>query len=335
MKSVAVVFDEQKRVALVEIILPDMGPKDLMLRVLVSGVSVGTEGAALTGRRPEMKFPHVPGYLGVGIVEETGREVQDFSAGDRVFFTQCRLPEPYASNSWMGAHLSRAVISSDCTIDPPFVCKVPDGIDNESAALSGLGAVAVRGGDLIPVTSGHTAVIVGLGIIGQCSAQVLRAKGARVIVADRIAQRVQRASDLGADAAITLDAGIPIAEQVRPFLTGGRADIVVDATGSPAALAQLAPLLRERGWFLLQGYYPGQTPMDLHTLHCRSAHVLVPCGYDRNGYDYCGRMVGVGALKLSSMITHRFPYIEAPAAYKLLLEKPGDFLGMILTWGHE
>lgn len=329
MKTAAILFTAPRVAVFGEIDVPEPGPADLLVRTTVSGVSVGTERWALLDRRPEMKFPHVPGYLGVGVVE---RGAGAFASGERVFFTNARLGEPHASHSWMSAHVARAAVSTHVADDwPPYVCRVPDEIDDVSAALTGLAAVAVQGADMVRVTSKHTALVLGLGVIGQCAAQVLRAKGARVIGADLDPRRVELARLHSADAAVALAPG-PIAPQLAGQVPAAGCDLVVDTTSAAAVLQQLDELVAPRGQILLQGYYPGLTPLNLDRLHGKRPTIAVACSLDLKAHLYATRLLAGGQLRLKPLVTLCARPADAAQVYAAVLDRPGDFLGIVFDW---
>ncbi len=332
MKANAIVFEAEKKVVLREIDLPEMRDDELLVRNRVSGISIGTERWALLGRRHEMKYPLVTGYLGVGVIERVGSAVKAFDKGQRVLFTSARPSEPYASHSWMGTHSAVAVVPTTIADDwPPYVCRIPDGVDDTAAAMSGLLAVAVQGADMVKVTSKSVALVLGVGMIGQCSAQVLRAKGARVIVADKTASRVALAISHGADGGVTLGDG-PIAPQLKAILPEAGADIVVDTTSVAAVVQQLTPLVRPRGQILLQGYYPGLTAFDLDTLHIRRPTISVACSMDIRSQEYAFRLVRDGHANVGSLCTHRYAAADAAKAYDAVLNPPPDLLGAVIDW---
>jgi 3-hydroxyethyl bacteriochlorophyllide a dehydrogenase len=329
MRSSAIVFTAPRCTGLAEIELPEPGAEDLVVRTTVSGVSVGTERWALLGRRSEMRFPLVPGYLGVGVVE---RGTAEFPAGERVFFTNARLTEPYASHSWMSTHLARAIVAPTSARDwPPYVCKVPAAVDDISAVMTGMAAVAVQGADMLRVTPSDRAVVLGLGVIGQCAAQVLRARGARVTGADLDPARVELARAHSCGAAVPLAPG-PLAPQLAGVMPDGGFDIVVDTTSAASVLQNLDEVLRPRGQILLQGYYPGLTPLNLDRLHGKRPTIVVACSLDLKAHECALRLLLGGQLQLRPLVTRVARPAHAAEVYAQILERPGEFLGIVFDW---
>lgn len=332
MKATAIVFEEERRVELAELQLPAPTDNDLLVRFTCSGISVGTERWALIGKRQEIAFPNVPGYLGVGVVEKTGSACGDIVEGDRVAFFGSRLPEPYGSNSWMGAHLSHAVVPAKTGDDwPPYVARIPDDIGDGPAAMVGLASVSARGADMIKVVTSDIAVVLGLGLIGQSSAQILRAKGARVVVADMLESRVRQALDVGCDDGVVLDGG-PILPQLKGRIPEAGADIVVDTTSVAPVVNQVGDLLKMEGQFLLQGYYPGETPVCFDSLHAKRALIRIPCAQSLEAHEYCHRLMLGGMLRLDPFITHTFSPNDAAEAYAMVVDRPQEFTGIVFDW---
>jgi len=335
MKAKAIVFEADRKVGLHDIEMPEPTETDLVVRATCTGISVGTERWALISQRKEISFPNIPGYLGVGVVEKAGRARDEFSEGDRVFYFSTCLPEPYASNSWMGTHVSHAVVPDRASDDwPPYVCKIPDGIDDGPAAMAGLASVSARGADMVKVVTSDIAVVLGLGVIGQSSAQVLRAKGARVVVADMLESRVEQALATGCEMGVVLDGG-PILPQLKGLIPEGGADIVVDTTSVAPVVNQVGDLLKTEGQFILQGYYPGETPICFDGLHCKRALIRIPCAQSKESHEYCHRLMLGGMLKLDSFVTHTFAPQDSPEAYAMVVDRPQDFTGIVFDWSQS
>jgi len=318
----AIVFPGVNQVELREIALPDPGEDEVLVRVEYTGVSVGTERWALEGYRPETVHPIVTGYLGYGVVEKVGEQCERLRVGDRVHFMRSRLPEPYERN-WMGAHLSRAVVREAALMPPD--------LPGPSAALVGLAAVALRGTRRMRVALGQPALVTGQGMIGQAAAQILRARGARVLTADTMPLRVRLSGQWSADRAVNV-ADQDLIAAARDFSPDGF-DLIVDTTGSNDVVNRLWPLLRTEAQILLQGYYPEGISFDFHSVHGYRPEILVTSGHSLEGCARAGELEQAGRLHLGPLVTHLLPYTEAPQAYlELLHEGREEFLAIVFDW---
>lgn len=127
--------------------------------------------------------PQPMGYSSAGIVRAIGPGVERFAVGDRVACAGAG----YANHAELVA------------VPENLVAKVPEGVALSDAAFATLGAIAIQGLRVADPTLGELAVVVGLGIIGQISVQLLRANGCRVLAIDLNEGRVKQALDRGAD----------------------------------------------------------------------------------------------------------------------------------------
>ena len=93
LKTQALFFPKVNEYEMTEVTLPDPGPRDIVVRTLISAISPGTERWIMRGKHIGTKFPCIPGYHRIGIVESTGRDMKDFEAGDIVYGTGNRWKE--------------------------------------------------------------------------------------------------------------------------------------------------------------------------------------------------------------------------------------------------
>src|SRR5207244_1742740 len=129
--------------------------------------------------RNKLDQPLPMGYCNVGVVIEMGAGVTGFSVGNRI-----------ASN---GKHAEMVCV-------PKNLCaKIPDGVSDEAAAFTVIGAIALQGIRLAQPTLGEAFVVIGLGLIGLVTVQLLRAHGCRVLGIDFDSQRLALARKLGAN----------------------------------------------------------------------------------------------------------------------------------------
>jgi len=202
--------------------------------------------------------------------------------------------------------------------------------DLAAAALYHMAGVSRHGVRLTKVQPGDLVAVLGLGMIGQMSAQAARRAGARVIGTDLIPQRVQAAAEYSADRAV--DAGSQRLEDVVRAEAPDGADVVIDTTGDHRIFGRCLGLIRREGRIAMQGYYPDPIAIDFHPTHLQRPTVTFPCGWDD---EYNARLaddLATGAVAIAPLITHRIPFEDAKSAYELVLEHPEASLGMVISW---
>lgn len=184
--------------------------------------------------RNKLEQPLPLGYCNVGVVLEVGKGIEGFNLGDRV-----------ASN---GKHAEVVSVPLNlCT-------RIPDGVSNESAAFTVIGAIALQGIRLVQPTLGEAVVVTGLGLIGQIAVQLLRANGCRVLGIDFDPARLEMARSFGAEI-VNLDAGEDPVQAAERFSRGRGVDavLVTAATRSSEPMHQAALMCRQRGRIVLVG----------------------------------------------------------------------------------
>lgn len=342
MKAKALVFEAPKKVVLKDLDLPEPGPADLVVETEVSGISVGTERWAYIGKRPELKFPNVPGYMGIGRVTRAGDEAKrkGFSIGDRVNFFKSRLIGDLNGNSWMGSHLSTAIV--DTTPRPDEVkpgewevhcCeKLPEGLDPVDASLTQLCAVAMRGIEMAGIPAASRVLVLGLGVIGQYAMQVCRLKGARVACADVVESRLQVAKKTGAE--WVLNSQSPdFYEKLKGIAPSGF-DIIIDTSSIPEVINKIFPHLKLYGKLIFQGWYPPPSALDLNAAHGRMPTMYAPCAHSGQATASAMQWVRDGHLDTKSLVSHILKPSQAPETYERMAAGSEDFLGMAFDWRH-
>lgn len=279
------------------------------------------------------------GYSASGEVLAVGHGVTGLAPGDRV---AC------AGAGWA----NHAEILSV----PRHLCaRVPDGVDLRAACSATLGAIALHGVRTADARLGETAVVVGLGVLGQLAVQILRASGVRVVAVDTDASRADLAKGLGADAEV--GGGDDPGPAVRGLTGGQGADVAIVCAGSessePVSLA--ASLCRRRGVVVVLGAVG--MDLDRRTFYERELSLRMSTSYgpgrydpqyEERGLDYPyahvrwteGRnleafldLVARKAVDVGPLMTHEFAIEEAATAYDLVTgEKREPFLGIALRY---
>ena len=281
--------------------------------------------------RSKLDQPLSLGYCNAGTVLESG--VNGFEKGDRV-----------VSN---GNHAEVVRV-------PENLCaKIPDEVDDESAAFTVLAAIGLQGIRLIEPTLGETVVVSGLGLIGLLTVQMLRANGCRVLGIDFDSSRCEMARQFGAETVDLSKGEDPVAVAQR-FSRGRGVDAVVvaAATDSDEVMHQAAEMCRKRGRIVLVGVVGLNLRRDDLFKKEITFQVSASYGpgrydplYEEKGQDYpvgfvrwteqrnfeaVLDMMAAGTLDVKPLISHRYSINDAVAAYGLLNDSSA--LGILLEY---
>jgi 2-desacetyl-2-hydroxyethyl bacteriochlorophyllide A dehydrogenase len=328
MRTPTVVFPEPGRVVIEEREVHAPGPGQVLVRTTVSVVSAGTELTVLhrTGWAQRVPFPFLPGYSMAGEVLEVGPGVAGYAVGDHV----CG-----------GGHHTQVEVRPARDLNP-----IPPGVADEAAAFRTLGQITLNGVRQGHPTFGEAVVIVGLGLVGQMATQWARFAGALPVIAvEPTRHRLEIATGIGPLVAFQGDCAGAL-DTVRTATRGRLADIVIEATGVAAVIPPATELARDLGRIVLLGSPRGSTTIDLHdSVHARGLQLIGahnnthppvatpgnPWTRERDGELFLD-LLAAGRADVQALITHRFPWQQAPAAYTLLQEHPADALGVVLDW---
>jgi polar amino acid transport system substrate-binding protein len=304
---------------------------------------VKTDGLAqaLEGVRDKLDQSHAVGYSAAGIVIEVASDVTDFRAGDRV---ACAGTD-YASHA--------EVISV-----PRNLCvRLPDALSFEEGAFGTVGAIALQGVRLAEPTLGESVVVIGLGLVGQLTVQLLKANGCRVFGVDIDETRIQLAGAAGADGgSVPADARA----QVMAWSRGRGADacIIAAATPSNDPIELAGEISRLKGRVVAVGLVGMNVPRNVYYQRELVLKVSLSYGpgrhdpdYEERGHDYPlayvrwteGRnieafldLVAAGRVEVKPLVTHRFSIDEAPRAYQLISGGLREnYLAVVLNYDTE
>ncbi len=310
------------------------GPGELRVQAIASAISHGTELLVYRGEVPadlpldlptlagSFAFPIKYGYASVGRVANVGPGVMNIAAGDAVFVL----------------HPHQSVY----TIPVQLALRLPPDIDPILGLFTANLETAVTIAHDTPLYLGETALVFGQGVVGLLVAQLLRLAGARrVFAVDPLEQRRALALQVGVDAALA--PGDDLRERVCALNDGRAADVAVEVSGNGAALQAAIDTVASEGTVVVASWY-GSKPVTLTLgshfhrgrVRLRSSQVgrLAPELSMR--WDYARRREMVlhllPQLRLAELISHRFPFTAAPAAYQLIDTDPAATTQVILLY---
>jgi threonine dehydrogenase-like Zn-dependent dehydrogenase len=305
------------------------------VRMVLDKISTDGLLPTIEAVRNKLDQPVAMGYCNVGEVLEVGAGVSGFAPGDRV-----------ASN---GKHAEVVVV-------PANLCaKVPDGVADEAAAFTVVSAIALQGIRLAQPTLGECVAVVGMGLIGLVTTQLLRANGCRVLGIDFDAAKLALAREFGAETVDLSRGEDPVAAGLGAFSRGRGVDavIITASTQSNEPMHQAAQMCRKRARIVLVGvtglelsradFYEKELSFQVS---CSYGPGRYDADYEEKGHDYpvgfvrwteqrnfeaVLDMMAAGRLDMRALVTHRFPIGEAEQAYALLGGAEPS-LGILLTY---
>lgn len=359
--------------ALEDVPSPSRRPGGLLVRTVASAVSAGTEKSkvdlarkSLVGKamaRPDQvrqvldtlkkegfvntynkvrnKLDSLSplGYSAAGRVVAVGEGCEGFLVGDAVACAGAGYAN-HAELLWVPANLC---------------AKIPDGVAFEEAAFSTIGAIALQGVRQAEAQFGETIVVIGLGLIGQLTVQLLRASGCRVIGIDIDPWKVWLAQQHGVDLALLRSNDVT--GQTLQLTDGRGADAVIITAAAPDndPVVLAGELARDRAHVVIVGAVPidvPRTPFYEKELDVRLSRSYGPGRYDHlyeeKGLEYpIGyvrwtenrnmqaflRAVETKQVSLAKLITHRVPLGDVERAYDLVSGTIKEqFLGVVLQY---
>jgi predicted dehydrogenase/threonine dehydrogenase-like Zn-dependent dehydrogenase len=362
-------------IEVVDVPSPNLLPGCVLVRTAASLVSVGTERASsefarknlvqkakmrpdlvrevwnkarrdgvistLAAVRNRMDQPSTPGYSSAGTVVAVGAGITDIQPGDRV---AC-------------AGAGHAVHAEFACIPRLLLAKISadSEVSFDHAAAATVGAVALHGVRTAEAKLGDVVGVIGLGLLGQLTVQILKAAGCRVIGMDVDRARVDLALRLGADAAA--DSAADFVDIGMQLSRGRGLDSVLIAAQSvssqPVNLA--AEAARDRAVIVAVGAVGME--LERRTYYEKELDFRVSRSYGPGRYDSAYEQKGIdypigyvrwtetrnmeaflelladGKINVEALITHRFPIDQARSAYELITGKAEQpFLGVLITY---
>ena len=357
---------------LLEVPFPALGKGQVMVRNHYSVISAGTEGKTVKdarlsyigkakSRQEEVKkviaaakthgvmktykmvmnkleSPNPMGYSCAGEVIEVADDIKHLKVGDMV-----------ACGGMTANH-------SEVVVVPKNLCvKINQPEQVKSAAFATIGAIAMQGVRQAEVKLGESCVVIGLGLIGQLTAQLLEASGVKVIGLDIDDKQVTLARKTGIKQAYnSSEEGIENVIEQATNGFGADAVIITAGTSSLEPINFAGTIARKKGKVVIVGAVPtGFTRKNFYVkeLDLRMSSSYGPGRYD-NDYEQKGidypigyvrwtenrnmqafvELVEAGKVKLDDLISHQYKFEEAKEAYQLIVDRTEHFCGMVLEY---
>ncbi len=316
---------------------------DLVKQVLKS---LSKDGISTTAQRVSSRLESLTalGYSTSGLVISSFDNNSEFKKGDRV---AC-AGQNYAS------HSEYVSVPQNLTV------KIPDNVSMEDASFTTLGAIAMQGIRQSNVRLGERVCVIGLGLLGQISCQLLKANGCQVLGIDVSDKMIEMANENNFASAYSRN-NQNLQSICDNFSKGKGFDKVIitakSNTNDPIILA--TEILRKKGEIILVGEVPMDIPREPN-FYPKELELKISCSYgpgrydsiyEEDGNDYPFEYVrwtekrnmesfldllSTGKINLKPLITHIFDIEDAKKAYDLVLGNTNeDFIGVLINYGNE
>jgi polar amino acid transport system substrate-binding protein len=271
----------------------------------------------------KLDAPSALGYSCAGEVIAVADDVSEFKIGDKV------------------ACAGAGAVHAEIVAVPKNLCvKLEDGVPLNEAAFTTLGAIALQGIRQADLRLGESCAVIGLGLIGQLTIQMLNAAGIKSIGIDIDKNMVKLAKELGASHAIERNTE-GIENSIRELTKGYGVDavIITAATSSTDPVDFAGELCRVKGKVVIVGSVPTGFKRAGYYKKEQESGVDYPYGYvrwteNRNMQAFAD-LLAEKKINIAKLISHTFDFTDAPKAYQLIVDKTEPYTGIILKYDTE
>ncbi len=315
------------------------GAGEISISVQRAGIC-GSDMHILHGANPFAVYPRIIGHEFAGTVAAVGSGVEGLSVGTRVVVDPvvacghcyaCRVGRPNvcANIQVMGVHRDGG-FRTQLVVPVANAIPVQEGTAPEIAALAEPLSVAANVLSRTGCGPEDTVLVYGAGTVGLTVLQVAKMKGARVIVADRVASRLEAARRFGADRVIDSRESDVVAA-MRKENDGLGPSVVIDGAGVPALMAEAVAVASPAGRIGLLGF--ASEPSSLVQQHVVAKELsLHGSRLNRRLMPEVLDWIARGAINPEALITHTFAASDAAAAFRLIEDRPFDTIKVQLAF---
>lgn len=326
----AAIFEgAHKPLSIREVEPPGIGAEDVLVKIAACGVC-HTDLHYIDHGVPTYKAPPmILGHEASGVVARTGANVSRFQEGDHILIPAvltcgvcdfCRTGrENICQNMKMlGNHIDGAY-AEYLKVPAKDIFPLPDEIPLEAGSIiadaisTPFHAVKNRA----RVQPGDTVVVFGCGGIGLNIVQVAAAVGGTVIAVDILDSKLEWAKKLGATTVINPTKVEKLGKEIKK-LTGGGADVAIEAIGKPETIQETFTTLRKGGRLVIVGYASHDITVSAAKIMFFEMEIVGSLGCRPVDYPKIIELVRRGKIKVSELVTHRFPLEQINDAFDLL-----------------
>lgn len=339
----ALLLSEYKHLEVADLPEPTLGHGDVLVSVAACGIC-GSDVHGYDGSSGRRVPPIVMGHEAAGTIAALGTGVSGFAVGDRVTFDSTIFCGACDSCRRGNVNLCdhRQVLGVSCAefkragafaeyvaVPSRILYRLPESLSFAEAAMLEAVSVALHGVSLAAVSPGATALVLGAGMIGLLTLQVLRTAGcSRVFVADLDDTRLKLAQDAGATAVLSSNADV--VDQVIQLTGGAGVDLAIEAVGRNETVRTSIESVRKGGTVVLVGNVSPEVTLPLQKVVTRQIRLQGSCA-SSGEYPRAIELLAGGAIQVKPLITAIAPLEQGPRWFERLYAREPNLMKVILT----
>jgi 2-desacetyl-2-hydroxyethyl bacteriochlorophyllide A dehydrogenase len=304
---------------------PCPSDNEVLIRVKIAGLC-GSDLHRYLGDRPVKNYPMILGHEFAGVVEKTGKDVQNIKSGDRVvanpFFTCDRCifcisghRNICQSRFCLGQHVP-GVFAEYVKVPDYGVWAISNHVPDEEAVMVEPTAVVLRAIKKCGSLIGKKVVVLGAGTMGLLITQLAKSSGAEVIVSDVVDRKLDISKKMGADHIINAMHEDPV-ETVKKLTGGYGAQVVIETAGIPSTVEQAIEMVQPGGKVVLLGLstkVAGIRPIDV------AGKEINICGtvYYNEEFGEAVGLINSKKMDFTNIISHALPLEQCQAGFEMM-----------------
>jgi L-iditol 2-dehydrogenase len=341
----ALLLTKYRSLEIAEVPTPSPGPDEVLIKVAACGIC-GSDVHGYDGSSGRRIPPLVMGHEAAGTIAALGKDVKNFSEGDRVTFDSTIYCGSCGNCIRGDVNLcdNRQVLGVSCgdyrragafaefvVVPAHIVYRLPDSLSFEEAAMLEAVSVALHAVALVPTVPDSSALVVGAGTIGLLLLQALRAAGcSRVFISDVDSTRLKLAQELGATD--TFVAGPELLPQVLQITNGTGVDTAVEAVGITATVNAAIDCVRKGGTVVLVGNVTPEVTLPLQKIVSRQIRLQGSCA-SAGEYPRAIQLMSSEAIRVKPLISAIAPLDEGPRWFERLYAREANLMKVVLAPG--
>ncbi|GDX65280.1 oxidoreductase [Chlorobiota bacterium] len=364
-------YQKNGEMSIADVPAPTCKPGGILVKTFASLISAGTEKTSVIGgqssllerarKQPDQVKQVLDTVKKEGLISTLGRiqsklesyKTLGYSAAGIVIESRCEEFSPGDRVACAGAQYAHH--AEFISVPKNLAVHIPDNVSFDEAAYTTLGAIALQGVRQAHCNLGETVAVIGLGLLGQLTIQLLKASGCKVIGMDINPTMLHIASELGCD--LVLPSSKEHISSIMSFTRniGTDAVIITASTQSEEPIQLALEISRKKSPIVIVGAVPMNIPRS--PFYEKELELRISCSYGPGRYDPLYEEHGIdypvgyvrwtenrnmssfidlissGQVTIKPLTTHHFVINKALDAYALITgEKKEPYLGIILHY---